>query len=161
MGKKRWINLLVGLFMVGLGVIVPFYSGQILILEFSHPSPLLTVCQRDIMLLGILPLSRQIIPNVEAAEIETRISETRGSVSYRLILNTERGDVPVTGYKSVNKYNWLESSVVKINAYINSFNNTPLILIDNSGLVIALFFFLFLLVGLYILVMWGGILGKK
>jgi hypothetical protein len=150
--KDRAKSILFGLVVLILGLVFMFIFGQISELRCEKPQLYVVECALDQKFLGIIPVSSKTFLDVNNAWVETSCDED--GCSYRVVLLTSNGQQPLTNYYS-SDYGAREEMTWEINSYIQSEDNTPLFLTEKSGLIPALFSLIFVLVGLYQMIVKG------
>ena len=144
--------ILIGLAFVGMGLVFVFVFGQITELSCEKPKVNVTQCTLERKFLGILTVSTKEFSDINDAWVESSCDDE--GCTYRVMLLTSMGQQPMTGYYSSG-----ESVKVRmareINQYIQSEDFAPVFMSDKSGMFFALFALIFVLVGLYIIIMKG------
>ena len=144
---------LIELFLSTIGDFFMFIFGQTTDLTCAKTEAGTTVCSKEVTFLGVIPLSSNDFREVYRAEVEESCDDE--GCSYRIVLTTIDGTRPLT---SVYTSNWLGKNemAAQINTFIGSNNNRgELALQEKSGLWASLLSMVFLLVGLYQLLLKG------
>jgi hypothetical protein len=89
--------LLFGLLLVGVGLFILLTFGNVTSLQCQRLETSYVVCEKEVQLLGILSTSEETITGVEGAWVDEKYDNEDGH-KYRVVLNTSRGDVPLTAY---------------------------------------------------------------
>ena len=145
-------SILFGLVFMVIGLVFVFVFGQISELQCEKPQLYVTQCFLELKFLGIFPVSTRTFLDVNDAWVETSCDDD--GCSYRVMLLTSDGQQPLTNYYS-SGYDAQEDMAWEINNYIQSEEDVPLFMTEKSGLFFALFASVFVLVGLYFIIVKG------
>ena len=115
MCARRVVGLIFGLIFVVVGLAVLFFFARVAELECSRPEPSTVQCVREIKWLGVVSMSRETIHNVRGAEVDKSCDED--GCTYRIVLHTGQGNVPLTAYYSSGQRAKTETAA-KITAYV-------------------------------------------
>ena len=151
--KNRGKSILFGLLFMVVNLVMVFIFGQITELTCTKPESNLVKCTAERQLLGIVTVSTREFVGVNAAGLDSSCDED--GCTYRVILTTNKGQEPLTGYYSSGQNGKLKI-VEGINDYAGTQKQTePLNLQESSGLWAALMSFGFSLFGLYLIIVKG------
>ena len=111
--------LFFGLLLVGIGLFILLTFGNVTSLQCRRLETTYVVCEKEVKLLGILSTSEETIAGVEGAWVDERYDDEDGH-KYRVVLNTNQGDVPLTAYYSSDRgaKEAKEKTAAQIKAYI-------------------------------------------
>ena len=151
--KIDWKSILFGLVFVIMGIFFMFIFGQVTDLSCTKTETGKTECSTVVKFLGIFPLSSNEFHDVYRAEVEESCDDE--GCSYRVMLTTIDGARPLTSYYT-SGWDSKQEIAGQINAFIGS-NATrgTLSLQEDSGLWASLLSMVFLLVGMYQLILNG------
>ncbi|HCU58067.1 MAG TPA: hypothetical protein DF984_07605 [Anaerolineaceae bacterium] len=150
--KDRVKSILFGLVFLIIGLVFMFVFGQISELRCEKPQLYVVQCSLEQKFLGVFPVSSKTFLDVNDAWVETSCDDD--GCSYRVVLLTSDGQQPMTPYYS-SGLGAREDMAWEINSYIQAEGTAPLFLTEKSGLFFALFAMIFVLVGLYQMIVKG------
>ncbi len=150
--KDRAKSILFGLVFLILGLVFMFVFGQVSELRCEKPQLYVVQCSLEQKFLGIFHVSAKSFLDVNDAWVETSCDDD--GCSYRVVLLTSDGQQPMTNYYSSGLSD-KEDMAWEINSYIQAEGNASLFLTEKSGLFPALFSMVFVLVGLYQMIVKG------
>jgi len=146
-------SILFGLVFIVLGIFFMFIFGQVTDLSCSKTAAGRTQCVKGVKFLGVIPLSSSEFRDVYRAEVEESCDDD--GCSYRVVLTSMDGERPLTSYYT-SGWDSKQELAGQINAFIGSnMNGGTLSLQESSGLWASLLSLIFLLVGLYQLILKG------
>lgn len=146
-------SIIIGLVFMVLGIFFMFIFGQVTDLTCVKTESGKTECTKVVNFLGVIPLSSRGFRDVYRAEVEESCDDE--GCSYRVNLITIDGERPLTSYYTSG---WASKEEIagQINTFIGSnLNRGALSIQDKSGLWASLLSLVFLLVGLYQLILKG------
>ena len=143
-------SILFGLVFMIMGIFFMFVFGQVTDLSCEKTETGKIECSKGVKFLGVIPLSNSEFRDVYRADVEESCDDD--GCSYRVVLTTIDGELPLTSYFT-SGWAGKEEIAGQINAFIGSnLNRETLSIQENSGLWASLFSMVFLLVGLYQLI---------
>jgi hypothetical protein len=146
-------SILFGLVFMVLGIFFMFIFGQVAELSCTKTAAGETECSKVVKFLGVIPLSSSEFRDVYRAEVEENCDDD--GCSYRVVLTSIDGERPLTSYYS-SGWDSKQELAGRINAFIGSnVSGGTLSIQENSGLWASLLSLVFLLVGLYQLILKG------
>ena len=146
-------SILVGLVFMVLGIFFMFVFGQTTDLTCTKTETGQTECTKEVKFLSVLPMSTGEFRDVYRAEVEESCDDD--GCSYRIVLTTIDGERPLTGYYT-SDWSSKNEMAEQINTFIRSNNiRGELSVQEQSGLWASLFSLVFVLVGLYQLLLNG------
>ncbi len=132
-----------------IGCLAFYFLGQSTTLDCTRLESAVINCQKQNHLLGVYPLGAESIGRLQGAWVE---EECDDGCTYRVVLQTEQGDVPLTSYLSSG-----HSSKDEIAGQINMFvygQEPSLQIKDSAGAIGIIVPVVFILVGPLMLVGW-------
>lgn len=112
-------SILWGLFFSGIGLVTMFFITRTVHLTCERPPESAVSCVLDATFFNLIDLEHKGLRNVSAADIQQRYDEDDGEYTYRVVLQTNQGIVPlVVPYSSGLRTK--EQQVAEINAFIQS-----------------------------------------
>lgn len=146
-------SILIGLMFMIIGIFFMFIFGQTTDLSCAKNDVGKTECTKTVKFLGVVPLSTGEFRDVYRAEVEESCDED--GCSYRVVLMTIDGQRPMTSYYT-SDWSGKEQIAAQINTFIGATaNRGPFFIQEQSGLWPSLFSMIFVLVGLYQLILKG------
>lgn len=135
--------ILFGLVFVLLGLGLGYILGQRYALTCTRPEPAYVDCQLDRTLLGY-PVGSRSLPRVSRAYLD--VSESSDGDTYRVVLVTASGEVPLTGYYSSERAPQWEA-VRELEAFLASSEDASVTVYSATGRLGFLFAAIFALSG--------------
>ena len=146
-------SLLFGLVFMVMGLVFMFIFGQVTDLTCAKTPEGKTECTTEVKFLGVFTLSSNNFRDVYRADVEESCDDE--GCSYRVVLTTIEGQQPLTSYYMSN-WSGREKIAARINGYVGTASSRePLALQENSGLWASLFSLIFVLVGVYQMIVNG------
>lgn len=136
-----------------MGLVFMFIFGQVSDLSCTKNLNGRAACNMDVKFLGVFTLSTREFKDVYRADVEESCDED--GCNYRVLLTTIEGEQPLTSYYTSN-WSGKEQTATQINDFIQSSTNRGTLSIqENSGLWASLLSLVFVLVGVYQIVVQG------
>jgi hypothetical protein len=129
---------------VAVGLVIALFFGQVSVLECVHPEPSQVVCEKEVRLLGLVPVGRETIRDVRGAWLDDNCDSD--GCTYRVVLRTDGSDVPLTSYYAAGQ-RAKEEMADRINTYVEQESEGLLRLRAGSALLGGLLGGLFVAVG--------------
>jgi hypothetical protein len=131
------------------GCIMGFIFGQQTVLTCTRPEPAQIECGMQKSWLGLVPLGKESLQNLEGARVDESCDED--GCTYRVELDTRGGFVPLTAYYSSGVKSKQEAAD-QINAFVQDPGEDSLEVKGSVGLLGILFPLVFVFVGPLIVV---------
>ena len=146
-------SLIIGLVFMVMGLVFMFIFGQVTDLSCSKTPEGKTECATEVKFLGVFTLSSNHFWDVYRADVEESCDDE--GCNYRVVLTTIEGQQPLTSYYTSN-WSAKDRIAAQINDYVGmTADREPLTLQENSGLWASLFSLVFVLVGVYQMIVNG------
>ena len=137
-------SMLYGILIAGVGWVIIYVFGQVSMLQCARPESSQVVCVKQVTLLGLMPMREETIMDVQGAWIDESCDDD--GCTYRVVLDTGQGDVPLTVYYS-SGWRSKQETAAQINAYVGGGGGGELEVREGIGIVAALFGGIFMIVG--------------
>lgn len=145
----RLKSLLFGFVFAGMGTVAMIVFGQVSDLHCAYPEPSQLECIKEIKWLGLVPLGEENIDDVQRAWVDESCDSD--GCTYRVVLTTGQGDLPLTSYYSSGERSKAETAA-EINAFVAQGEGETLEIRAGSGFLGGLFGGIFVVIGLGIAV---------
>jgi hypothetical protein len=149
---KKIKSMLFGFLIAGIGWLVIVIFGQVSTLQCAHTETSQVACIKQVTLLGLMPIREEMVRDVRGAWVAESCDDD--GCTYRVVLNTGEGDVPLTVYYS-SGWRSKQETVTQINEYISRRGDEPLEIREGIGIVAALLGGILMIVGAGIAIVRG------
>jgi hypothetical protein len=102
MFRRRKASWLIGLLIIGFGKAMVFIFGKVSTVMCQRAEPAQVKCVKQESWLGLIPISETMIVNAESAYVDDHIDSEDGDLTYRVVIKSDKGDVPMTSFYSGN-----------------------------------------------------------
>ena len=141
--RTKVLVILFGLAFIIVALIILFAFGTTGILQCERVEPTLVSCVKQVKWLSIVPRAEERIPGLQGAWVDESCDD---SCTYRVVLITERGNVPLTDYYSSGRQS-KEEKAARINRFVQGWEKT-LEMEDGGGLWVVLVSAVFMIAGM-------------
>ncbi len=151
MFRRKKASWLIGLLIIVFGMVMVFIFGKVTKVTCQRAEPAQVNCVKRESWLGLIPLSETNIVNVQSAYVDEHIDSEDGDLTYRVVITSDEGDVPLTSFYSGN-YGNKGDTAMTINNFVANGREDSLTMTDNSGIAAAVFSGAFVLGGIYMMI---------